>query len=621
LKICPSCSTQNNDLAKFCSSCGKNLFYEATCPHCNKEIKPNDTFCPNCGKSLKEIHAQKPKKKLSKLKKTLIGIASFIGFLALLYLSLFLYGRFYIDKNFEFAYMPDGSIDVIDKKVIPELSFGDLTICSRIDSNTNAPVNAVNEFEIGAREIYATIHIAGAKLNDSFKFVWKYADTKNTIIEYSNNYLTGIYYFEGYKYSFIAIPESDSITNYKVFCEPGDYIVEFYHNDSFIDSTTFSIVKATPVFSNHVISSLMDTKTLAPIEPKDSYNNSTEELFSAIFVSGYVEKDDNFRFALKDKASGSIIKENQANYFDLIQNNLLDQYLYFYIIGPYSDTEISLDAGDYIMEFYHNGTLASQADFSISGPQVTFGDLETGKYYNEDDSVVDPTDTFILGNKMICASIKVEGAASTDKWKYVYKTADRQEIIKEFEDYYYPAEGEPYYNGYSALNLYIPSGMSIEGVDIFGYPGRYLVEYYHNGSLIDSKEFEVIDSGINFGELVISESVASNDSPINPQDEFSYGTEKLCATIEINGADLSDNLRFLWKDSDNNILRDMSFKYSDNWTKQGNKYNGYFAILIGLSQDTKLEDHDILGKEGTYYVEFFHDGYLMSTKSFNIVKE
>ena len=121
MKICSSCGTQNNDSAKFCLSCGKSLLSKYICPHCSNEIKPNDTFCPSCGKSLKEIQAQKPKKKLSRLKKTLIGITSFIGFLALLYLCLFLYGRFYIDKNFAFAYMPDGTIDVIDKKDIPAL--------------------------------------------------------------------------------------------------------------------------------------------------------------------------------------------------------------------------------------------------------------------------------------------------------------------------------------------------------------------------------------------------------------------------------------------------------------------------------------------------------------------
>ncbi len=243
MKTCTSCSTQNADSAKFCSSCGKKLHTKYICPHCSSEIKPNDTFCPNCGKSLKEIHAQKPKKKLSKLKKTLIGIASFIGFLALLYLCLFLYVRFYIDKNFAFAYMPGGAIDVISKKDISALTFDKLIICESVDEDTNAPINAANEFKLGTRKIYASIKVTGASINDSFKFVWKYANTKNTIIEYSGNYLAETYYFAGYEYSYLTIPESGSIDNYKVFGEPGDYIVEFYHNTDLVSTEGFKIVR------------------------------------------------------------------------------------------------------------------------------------------------------------------------------------------------------------------------------------------------------------------------------------------------------------------------------------------------------------------------------------------
>jgi uncharacterized membrane protein YvbJ len=216
MKICPSCSTQNNDSAK---------------------------FCPSCGKSLNGKTELKPKKKLSKLKRIFVGIASFIGFLAVLYLALFLYVRVYIDKNFAFAYMPDGTIDVIGKKDISALTFDKLIICESVDENTNAPINAANEFKLGTRKIYASIKVTGASINDSFKFVWKYANTKNTIIEYSGNHLAETYYFSGYEYSYLTIPESGSIDNYKVFSEPGDYMVEFYHNGVLVSTEGFKIVK------------------------------------------------------------------------------------------------------------------------------------------------------------------------------------------------------------------------------------------------------------------------------------------------------------------------------------------------------------------------------------------
>ncbi len=156
--------------------------------------------------------------------------------------------------------------------------------------------------------------------------------------------------------------------------------------------------------------------------------------------------------------------------------------------------------------------------------------------------------------------------------------------------------GQDYFNGYEAINLYVPEGYTTEGIAIFGFAGEYLVEFYHNDKLIESKSFKVIDTGIKFGELAICEKVDSSDKPINAKSEFAYGTKKLFATIEVNGASLSDDCKFVWKRADDSkVLKEMSFKYSDNWTKSGDKYNGYFALGLGLAENQKLEDNEIFG--------------------------
>lgn len=85
MKVCPSCSTQNIDLSRFCSECGKKLPDKTICPHCGKEAKSTDTFCRYCGKNLKDTKAKKPsknpqKRKMSKFKKSLIALGSFLVF-------------------------------------------------------------------------------------------------------------------------------------------------------------------------------------------------------------------------------------------------------------------------------------------------------------------------------------------------------------------------------------------------------------------------------------------------------------------------------------------------------------------------------------------------------------
>src|SRR4051794_27236791 len=48
--ICPACSTENPEGARFCMACGTAL--ARTCPNCGAEALPGARFCVECGTSL-----------------------------------------------------------------------------------------------------------------------------------------------------------------------------------------------------------------------------------------------------------------------------------------------------------------------------------------------------------------------------------------------------------------------------------------------------------------------------------------------------------------------------------------------------------------------------------------
>ena len=54
-------------------------------------------------------------------------------FVAILYLSLFLYAKFYINEKFAFVVGADNSVRVVDKNIIKEPSFGGLITCQSFD--------------------------------------------------------------------------------------------------------------------------------------------------------------------------------------------------------------------------------------------------------------------------------------------------------------------------------------------------------------------------------------------------------------------------------------------------------------------------------------------------------
>ncbi len=596
MKICPSCNTANDDLAKFCSNCGTNL---------KKEEIP------------------KPKKKkLSKGIKTLIGIGAFVLFIAILYLSLFLYVRFYINEKFAFIIGQNNSINVIDKNKFNELSFGDLFTCLSVDKNSLTPTGITKVFNIGTKKIYAAIPVIGLYKGGNFKFIWKYADSGKTIFEDSKDYpaSSGIY-LESYKFSSRGIPEDKDVKNHKLFGEPGTYKVDFYFNNKFIKSTDFTMIAPKPTFKGQVVGNLINTNTFEPAEVKDSYSSKIEELYSAIKITGYFNENDNFRFVLKKTGLEGIIKEYFGSYKDLTEDKYLDKYLYFYLTGPYSDKDIVLTEGQYTVEFYNNVKLESEKQFTIIPPQATFGEIYLCKSINPDDlSPVDVTDYFILGSRSINACINVENAKSGDNFKFVITNEDKSKILHGYANSYNADEGQ-YFGGWQAIRLNVPEGSSTKELDVFNTPGLYFVEFYHNDKLVAEKSFEIIDRGAQFGELQFCENVNSNDKPINPKKIFNYGTKLIFASIEVNGVKLDESCKFVWRrKEDGVIIRESSFVYGDNWTKGGEIYNGYFAMGIGLPTDQKLEEHDILGHPGSYEVLFYHEGFLISIANFEIIK-
>ena len=54
---CPKCQFENEESARFCSSCGQRL--ELLCPECGKSSKSGSRFCNACGHRLEEVPAVK----------------------------------------------------------------------------------------------------------------------------------------------------------------------------------------------------------------------------------------------------------------------------------------------------------------------------------------------------------------------------------------------------------------------------------------------------------------------------------------------------------------------------------------------------------------------------------
>lgn len=59
-KICSNCNNENEDTAKFCRFCGKNISVQNICPKCGDITEENSSFCKKCGYELKYSVDGKP---------------------------------------------------------------------------------------------------------------------------------------------------------------------------------------------------------------------------------------------------------------------------------------------------------------------------------------------------------------------------------------------------------------------------------------------------------------------------------------------------------------------------------------------------------------------------------
>jgi hypothetical protein len=117
---------------------------------------------------------------------------------------------------------------------------------------------------------------------------------------------------------------------------------------------------------------------------------------------------------------------------------------------------------------------------------AAFGDLQISKKMEE--VTFRPLGIcykFDQGFREIYASIFITGVELEDSYTFRWVDAGTGEKIIDFSDNYFATDG------YVPNFIYIPLKENIEDYRIFSEPGKYTVEFYHNGKLIDSADFTV----------------------------------------------------------------------------------------------------------------------------------
>jgi hypothetical protein len=237
----------------------------------------------------------------------------------------------------------------------PKLSFGDIVISEGVETNTNIPVNPKSEFDMKAKQIFATIKYSGVTGSGSWRFKWIYVETGEVILDDSKKYNEAQPggYFQGIIASNIYISDDSKII------PAGKYKVEFYYNEEMIKTADFNVKEPQMKILEAVTSNEIDERG-NPVSSIVQFK-STDTAYVSV-KTDYLVAGHTIRVIWK-KSNNSLIKEESINIKD---NYYEPSYLGFSLeLSRGENSEKPVTPGKYRVEIYLDDELEKTLNFEV----------------------------------------------------------------------------------------------------------------------------------------------------------------------------------------------------------------------------------------------------------------
>jgi hypothetical protein len=253
-----------------------------------------------------------------------------------------------------------GVIPVLSSCGPPKAPFENIVVSGDVVKDTNEPINPKNEFDISAKQIFATVKYFGKKGSDNWHFKWTYLESGEIVLDdgekYSNDEPNTI--FEGIASSNIFALDNKIIP-------PGNYKVEFFNNGELINTANFKVNKPQMKITEVSLANALDENG-APINKSQQF--STSETVYATVKLDYLITSNSLKALWKDSA-GKVLNEVK---YDIPDDYYLEpSYVWFSL--ELNGGQVPVGPGKYKVEIYLNDSMTGTYDFEvIEGALVTF---------------------------------------------------------------------------------------------------------------------------------------------------------------------------------------------------------------------------------------------------------
>ncbi|MBU4450982.1 MAG: hypothetical protein KKE35_06790 [Actinobacteria bacterium] len=244
----------------------------------------------------------------------------------------------------------------------PKLSFENIVISEDVKKDTNEPINPKNEFDISAKQIFATVKYIGTKGSDNWQFKWTLLESGEIVLDKGEKFNKDEpnTIFEG-----IASSNIYTIDDKKII-PAGNYKVEFFNNGELINTANFKVNKPQMEIIEVKLANAVDN---SGVPVKETQQFSPSETVYATVKLNYQVTGNSFKALWKDSA-GKVI--NEINYD--IPGDYYEgpSYIWFMLQLTGGQTP-TVSPGKYKVEIYLNDSLSGTYDFEVmEGSLVTF---------------------------------------------------------------------------------------------------------------------------------------------------------------------------------------------------------------------------------------------------------
>ncbi|MBE3089799.1 MAG: hypothetical protein IMZ45_02025 [Actinobacteria bacterium] len=271
----------------------------------------------------------------------------------------------------------------------PKLSFENIVISEDVKKDTNEPINPKNEFDISAKQIFATVKYIGTKGSDNWQFKWTYMESGEIVLDKGEKFNKDEpnTIFEG-----IASSNIYTIDDKKII-PAGNYKVEFFNNGELINTANFKVNKPQMKIIEVKLANAVDENGV-PVNETQQFSPS-ETVYATVKLD-YLITGNSLKALWKDSA-GKVLDEVKYD----VPSDYYDGSSYIWFMLQLTGGQVStVSPGKYKVEIYLNDSLYGTYDFEVSeGTLVTFNQ---GTVFTNDDfafSIAIPDDWTYTENK------------------------------------------------------------------------------------------------------------------------------------------------------------------------------------------------------------------------------